>query len=172
MLVGIFWSVTLTKPPTVPALYNRVEGPRMISICLAKIGSTVTAWSGDKLETSAVSEACCKTFTRGPSWPRITGRLEPEPYWFEYTPSSSAKASPMVGARSFKLFCSITWSATAKSAAVWTSGCAWLVNVSSCCVVVSSAKTAGATTAKIESVIKFLWKAMELTQAYNFWILL
>ena len=100
--VGILLSVTLTKPPTVPALYNKVDGPRIISTCLAKIGSTVTAWSGDSVETSAVSEACCRTLTRGPSCPRITGRLEPEPYWFEYTPSSSASASPMVAPRSAK----------------------------------------------------------------------
>ena len=46
-------------------------------------GLQVVDDSGESVETSAVSEACCSTLTRGPSCPRMTGRLEPEPYWLE-----------------------------------------------------------------------------------------
>ena len=99
MAVGILPSSTLTAPPTAPAPYTSAEGPRSTSMCVANIGSEVTAWSGLMVEASWISAPSDSTLTRGPSMPRMMGRLAPAPKWLLLMPGSPASVSPSVAER-------------------------------------------------------------------------
>ena len=51
------------------------------------------------VEASCTSEPSDSTFTRGPSMPRMMGRLAPAPKWLERMPGSPSSVSPRVAAR-------------------------------------------------------------------------
>ena len=59
----------------------------------------MTAWSGLTLEASCTALPPLSTCTRGPSMPRITGRLAPAPKCVDCTPGSLARVSPNVALR-------------------------------------------------------------------------
>ena len=99
MAVGTLPSSTLTTPPTAPLPYTRADGPRSTSICVASMGSDTTAWSGLMVEASCSSAPSLSTRTRGPSMPRMMGRLAPAPKWLLVMPGSLLSVSPSVASR-------------------------------------------------------------------------
>jgi len=78
------------------AAVHKVDGPRSTSIRSTRIGSTLLAWSGLKLDASLLPRPFCITRTRGPDYPRITGVPTPAPNDWQVMPSSFFSVSPMV----------------------------------------------------------------------------
>ena len=89
-------STTLTAPPIAPLPNSSVAGPFSTSIWSARKGSTLTAWSALTVDTSSVASPPERICTRGPSWPRMIGRLTPTPKSPPCTPATPDSVCPSV----------------------------------------------------------------------------